>query len=145
MPHPNSLMYNVYPVFWPMKVFWFCRKSIQILFIRDFPPVPEGHPDEKIVRGDVRKVYVDVRVPFMYEGKVQIDGLKYRLYVKEGKTNIDVIEWTDINRAYNSNYFLLDTSMLIPNKEYYLDLQLETNREINTYRKEISFYVVNRK
>lgn len=101
--------------------------------------------DEKIVRGDVRKVYVDVRVPFMYEGKVQIDGLKYRLYVKEGKTNIDVIEWTDINRAYNSNYFLLDTSMLIPNKEYYLDLQLETNREINTYRKEISFYVVNRK
>ena len=51
MPHPNSLMYNVYPFFWPMKVYWFCRKSLQILFIRDFPPVPEGHPDEKIVRG----------------------------------------------------------------------------------------------
>lgn len=101
--------------------------------------------EEKIVRGDIRKVYVDVKVPFMYDERVQIDGLKYRIYVKEGNTSIDVIEWTDINRAYNANYFLLDTSMLIPNKEYNLDLQLITNREINTYRKEISFYVVNEK
>ena len=51
MPHPNSLMYNVYPIFWPMKVYWFCRKSVQILFIQDFPPVPDGHPDKAIVRG----------------------------------------------------------------------------------------------
>jgi hypothetical protein len=101
--------------------------------------------DERIVSGDIRKVYVDVRVPFMYEGRVQIDGLKYRVYVKEGNTSIDVIPLTDINRAYNSNYFLLDTSMLIPNKEYHLDLQLHTNREINTYPREISFYVINQK
>lgn len=27
MPHPNSLMYNVYVVpFWPMKVYWTLRK-----------------------------------------------------------------------------------------------------------------------
>lgn len=101
--------------------------------------------DERLVVGDIRKVYVDVRIPFMYEGRVQIDGLKYRVYVKEGNTSIDVIPLTDINRAYNSNYFLLDTSMLIPNKEYHLDLQLVTNREINTYPREISFYVVNEK
>ena len=25
-PHPNSLMFNVYPVFWPCKVYWFTRK-----------------------------------------------------------------------------------------------------------------------
>ena len=25
-PHPNSLMFNTYPVFWPFKVFWFFRK-----------------------------------------------------------------------------------------------------------------------
>jgi hypothetical protein len=101
--------------------------------------------DEKIVRGDIRKVYVDVKVPFTYDDRVQIDNLKYRIYVKEGNTSIDVIPFTDVNRAYNSNYFLLDTSMLIPNKEYHMDLQLETNREVNTYRKEISFYVVSEK
>ena len=27
MPHPNSLMYNVYVVpFWPMKVYWTVKK-----------------------------------------------------------------------------------------------------------------------
>ena len=25
-PHPNSLMFNVYPIFWPFKVYWFFRK-----------------------------------------------------------------------------------------------------------------------
>ena len=25
-PHPNSLMFNVYPVFWPFKALWFTRK-----------------------------------------------------------------------------------------------------------------------
>ena len=25
-PHPNSLMYNTYPIFWPMKLWWTSRK-----------------------------------------------------------------------------------------------------------------------
>ena len=25
-PHPNSLMFNVYPIFWPFKCYWFFRK-----------------------------------------------------------------------------------------------------------------------
>lgn len=51
MPHPNSLMYNVYVVpFWPMKVFWTVRKATTIVFIRDFPTPPDGHPDTKISR-----------------------------------------------------------------------------------------------
>ena len=33
MPHPNSLMYNVYAVpFWPMKVYWTLKKVILISF-----------------------------------------------------------------------------------------------------------------
>ena len=99
--------------------------------------------DEKIVCGDIRKIYVDVKVPFTYNEKVMIDGLQYRLFITEGNTNIEVIDWVDINRTFTSNYFLLDTSMLIPNKEYHLDLRLTTNREVNTYSKEISFYIVN--
>jgi hypothetical protein len=25
-PHPNSLMFNGIPIFWPFKAFWFFRK-----------------------------------------------------------------------------------------------------------------------
>ena len=51
MPHPNSLMYNIIPVFWPMKVYWFNMKFLQLLTLNDFPEVPENHPDLAIRRG----------------------------------------------------------------------------------------------
>ena len=50
MVHPNSLMFNAYPIFWPSKLYWFSKKFLQILFIRDFPAVPENHVDAKISR-----------------------------------------------------------------------------------------------
>ena len=25
-PHPNSLMFNAIPIFWPFKAYWFVRK-----------------------------------------------------------------------------------------------------------------------
>ena len=52
MPHENSLMYNVYlPIFWPMKVFyWFPKKALRILMLKDFPTPPTGHPDCSISR-----------------------------------------------------------------------------------------------
>ena len=25
-PHPNSLMFNVYPIFWPCKIYWMTGK-----------------------------------------------------------------------------------------------------------------------
>ena len=54
MPHPNSLMYNVYAIpFWPCKVYWTLRKATIIVFIRDFPAPPESHPDAKISRAYV--------------------------------------------------------------------------------------------
>lgn len=42
MPHPNSLMYNVYAVpFWPMKVYWTLKKVIYTSFdiLRSQPDV----------------------------------------------------------------------------------------------------------
>ena len=28
-PHPNSLLFNAFPGFWPFKFYWFCRKVSQ--------------------------------------------------------------------------------------------------------------------
>lgn len=49
-PHPNSLMFNVYPIFWPFKVFWFFRKvssSIHLIIcslVKLFSSVTSLHP-----------------------------------------------------------------------------------------------------
>ena len=46
MPHPNSIMYNVYIFpFWPMKAYWFMAKSVQLITLRDFPTPAADHPD----------------------------------------------------------------------------------------------------
>ena len=30
-PHPNSLMFNAFPCFWPFKAYWFFRKVSTLL------------------------------------------------------------------------------------------------------------------
>jgi len=98
--------------------------------------------EEKIKRGDIRKVLVSARIPYTVDRKQVIDGLKYRLYVKQGTAEVNVIDWDDVNRTNNQNYFLLDTSWMIPNT-YYLDIKLYSNQEVRDYPEIMKFYIVN--
>jgi hypothetical protein len=100
--------------------------------------------DEKIKNGDTRKVFVSTRVPYTVSKEVLVDTLSYRLYVTEGKTQVEVIPWTPINKTSTKNYFLMDTSWMIPN-EYFLDIKAVSNQQIDTYRKAIKFQIINEK
>jgi len=97
--------------------------------------------DEKIHRGDIRKVLVSTRIPYTVEQKQTVDNLKYRLYVKEGKNQYTVIDFQDVEMTNNNNYFLLDTASLVPNT-YYLDVKVESNLEVNTIAEVLSFDIV---
>ena len=98
--------------------------------------------DEKIKRGDKRKVFVNARIPYSVNESSVIDGLQYRLYIKEGPTEVNVIEWNDVNRTYLKNYFILDTSWMIPN-EYFIDIKLTSNQLVKTYTNTLKFNIVN--
>ena len=98
--------------------------------------------DEKIKRGDVRKILVSARLPYTINESKVIDNLQYRLWVTEGTTQVNVIDWQDVNMAYLKNYFLLDTSWMIPNR-YYIDIKLTSNQEVKTYTKQMEFNIVN--
>jgi hypothetical protein len=98
--------------------------------------------DEKIKRGDRRKVLVNARIPYTVNESSTIDGLQYRLWIKEGTSEVNVIDWTDINRAYLKNYFVLDTSWMIPN-EYHIDIKLTSNLLVKTYTNTLKFNIVN--
>ena len=99
---------------------------------------------EKIKRGDIRKVFASARKPFTTNEIDVIDGLQYRLYVKEGNTEVTVIDWMDINRTFDTNYFLIDTSWMIPNI-YYVDVKLTSGQEVRTYSNSLKFEIVNQK
>lgn len=97
--------------------------------------------EERIHRGDIRKVIISTRIPYTIEQKQSVDALKYRLYVKEGKNEYTVINFQDVEMANNYNYFLLDTASLIPGT-YYLDVKVESNLEVTTLKDVLSFDIV---
>ena len=97
--------------------------------------------EEQIVKGDVRRVEISAREVYTVNRRSLIDLLEYRLYINEGPSQITIIDWQQINKAYNSNYFILDTDSLLPNK-YYLDLKVRSNNEVNTVENVISFSIV---
>lgn len=125
------------------------KKSIQIgtttqdpkVYGFDFYGIKQ---DEKIYNTDIRKVGVVVKQAYTTQKLLPNVDAYYRVYVREGQTEVQVQDWTKINRTPNEYYFMFDTRDKIPN-EYYIDLKVTSSGEINTYKKQIKFQIVNLK
>ena len=100
--------------------------------------------DEKIYNTDIRKVGVTIKQAYTTNKVLQNVDASYRVYVREGQTEVEVQGWTKINRTPNEYYFIFDTRDKIPN-EYYVDIQVISSSEINTYKRQIKFQIVNMK
>jgi hypothetical protein len=100
--------------------------------------------DEKILNTDVRKVGVIVKKAYSTNEILQKINVYYRIYVREGQTEVQVQDWTKVNRSYNQYYFMFDTRDKIPN-EYYIDLKVYSDGAADTYKKQIKFQIVNKK
>lgn len=98
--------------------------------------------DEKIYNTDIRKVGVVIKQAYTTNKLLPNVKAHYRVYVREGQTEVQVQGWTRINQTPNEYYFMFDTRDKIPN-EYYVDLKVESSGEINTYKKQIKFQIVN--
>lgn len=100
--------------------------------------------DEKILNTDLRKIVVSIKQA--YSSNVVLPEFKafYRIYVKEGKTEVIVQDWTRINQTPNEYYFMFDTKDKIPN-EYFLDIKVLTSGEVDTYKRQLKFQIVNQK
>ena len=98
--------------------------------------------DERINRGDIRKVGVIARKNYTSNKAVLSDEMYYRVYVMDGEREIDVIKWENVNRTVTENFFSIDTSMLIPQR-YHIDIKYKYNMEEITEKKALSFIIVN--
>jgi len=125
------------------------KKSIQIgtttqdpkVYGFDFYGIKQ---DEKIYNTDIRKVGVVIKQAYTTQKLLPNVDAYYRVYVREGQTEVEVQDWTKINKTPNEYYFMFDTRDKIPN-EYYIDLKVTSSGEINTYKKQIKFQIVNLK
>lgn len=106
------------------------------------PYVNGINDNEDISRYEIREVNVDFREKYNTEKKVLIKTAEYRLYVKDGDREIDVINYQPIEVGYLNNFFLLYTEDLIPNK-YFIDIKLSTGREMLYFKDVLHFNIIN--
>lgn len=96
--------------------------------------------DEHITQGDVREVTVDFREKYAMDKSIHVTDCEYRLYVKDGDREIDVIEYTPVEMAFLKNYFLIYTKDLIPN-EYHIDIKIVIGREKKFFNDALKFRI----
>jgi len=100
--------------------------------------------NEQILNSDIRKVGVTIKKAYTGQQVLQNISAFYRVYVKEGTTEVQVQDWTPINRTPNEYYFIFDMRDKIPN-QYFVDIQVNTSGEKDTYKKQLTFNIVNKK
>jgi hypothetical protein len=98
--------------------------------------------NEKIKRGEKRKIVVTFR-SIDYPKTILFNEVFYRIYIKEGKTQVNVFDWTQLD-VTNENSFYLDTSYLIP-REYILEIKGKTHTEEIFYKNDINFEIISEK
>ena len=100
--------------------------------------------NEKILNTDVRKVNVTIKQAYSTNTPLNNVEAYYRIYVREGKTEVQVQDWTRINQTPDNFYFIFDTRDKIPN-EYFVDIKVNSDRNVDTYKRELQFQIVNKK
>ena len=117
------------------------QSKVPTVFGFDFYGINQN---EKILNTDIRKVGVIVKQK--YSTQIQLENVKayYRVYVTEGTTEVQVQDWTLCNRTPNEYYFIFDMRDKIPN-EYYVDIRVDISGEKDTYKKQLTFSIVNKK
>lgn len=94
---------------------------------------------EQIKRGEIRKIIVDLRSIKLPNINLE-DETFYRIFIKEGHTNVEVFDWTQVDST-NELSFMLDTEYLIP-REYYLEIKTESEGKLQHMTDTITFEIV---
>lgn len=98
--------------------------------------------NEKIIRGELKKVVLNLR-SIEQSKTILFDEVYYRIFIKEGKTNVIVYDWTKTD-VTNENSFFLDTSYMIP-REYYMEFKAKTYTEEIFYNDYVKFEILSEK
>ena len=100
--------------------------------------------NEKILNTEIRKIGVVAKKLWTSQTLLMDIDVYYRVYVKEGTTEVQVQDWTPVNRTPNEYYFIFDMRDKIPN-EYFVDIKVNTSGEKDIYKDTLQFQIVNKK
>jgi hypothetical protein len=105
------------------------------------PSIYGINDNENIIQEEIREVNIDFREKFTTNKKHNITSAEYRIYVKDGEREIDVIKYSPIEKTFLNNYFIIYGQDLIPNK-YYVDIKYNIGRNVKYAKNILQFNVV---
>lgn len=109
-------------------------------FIIQFSGIKQN---DKIIRGELKKIVIDFKSIEISKSQL-FENVFYRIFIKEGKTNVIVYDWTKLDMRTNENSFYLDTSFMIP-REYFMEFKALTYTEEIFYPNYIKFEIISEK
>lgn len=113
----------------------------KMLRSNSFDPSLSGINDnEKVYQGDERTIDVIFRIPYTNNYEI-VNTAEYRIYVKDGKREIDVIDWDKINLSNDRNFFKIKTQELLPS-EYHIDIRTKIGMDMRIFKDKLTFKVV---
>jgi len=98
---------------------------------------------ETIDQGNIRKVNVLLRKPYTLNDYDFASQIYYRMYVKQGKNLVEVIDWQRVSKGYDTHFFNIDTSWMLP-QTYYVDIKIILGGEVNIYNEQLKFTINNK-
>lgn len=115
--------------------------SLELSNVTYSPSISGIKEKEDIKRGDIRKLVINARPSYTYNTYELLDSMDLRLYIKDGTREIDVIDWDKVNKAFSENFYVLDTSMLIPQR-YFVDVRIKYGMNSIVHHDVLSFNIV---
>ena len=125
----------------PQSMFFNMGSSI----INGEKQIPElyGIKDYEVIqRGDIRKLNFIARIPYTKEKFALVDNMEIRIYVKDGDNEFDVISYDKIDRSFSENFYLIDTSTLLPH-DYFVDIKVKVDQQEIIHHNILKFKIVN--
>lgn len=116
--------------------------SLDVNNVRFTPLIDGINEKENIKRGDVRKLTIMARPNYTQNTIQLIDSMDIRVYVKDGMGEIDVISWDKVNKSFSENFYMIDTSILIPQR-YHIDLRIKYGFDTIIHHDVLTFDIVN--
>lgn len=116
--------------------------SMEANNVRFTPSISGIRENEDILRNDIRKLIISVKPNYTTNTVQLLDTIYIRLYVKDGESEIDVISWDRVNKAFSENYYMIDTNILIPQR-YYVDVKITYGMESIINHNILTFNIVN--
>ena len=104
------------------------------------PSISGINDNEKIYQGDERTLNVIFKVKYSSDYELLKD-CQYRLYVKDGKREHDVINWDSIDTCGKNNSFKIKSAELMPG-QYHVDIRAKVGTDLRVFKDKLKFTIV---